>query len=220
MDVEDFQARAVGIDVGKVDGVAVTQARRVEPFAVVVDHAGPVDDLVLAVAVDVADAQVVVPLAAVRPIAGSAVVAVEGPDVRERAVPPVPGGEHGPRVVAAAHDHAGPRAVEVRDGREEAVDPVAAIVAPVGRPSPGRDVPGRGQRLAGRAFEDGEELRTIEDEARVVAVIRGGIADRRPRAVDRAVGRLADDLGLAVAIEVVDHELGVMSTFPDVLARG
>ena len=65
----------------------------------------------------------------------------------------------------------GPRPVEIGDGREEAVDPIAAVVAPVGRPSAGRDVPGRGQRLAGRAFEDGEELRPIEDEAGRVAVI-------------------------------------------------
>ena len=110
--------------------------------------------------------------------------------------------------------------VEVGDGREEAVDPVAAVVAPVGHSAPGRDILGRGQRLAGRAFENGEELRALEDEARGVAVIRVGVADRRPLAVDRPVGRLADDLGLAVAVEVIDHELGVVGAFADVLARG
>jgi hypothetical protein len=76
MDIKDFQAGSVWIDVGKVDGVAVSQARRVEAFAIVVDHAGPVHDLILAVAINVADAQVVVPLAAVRLVARGAVVAI------------------------------------------------------------------------------------------------------------------------------------------------
>ena len=48
-------------------------------------------------------------------------------------------------------------------------------------------------------------------------MIRVGVADRRPLAVDGPVGRLADDLGLAVAVEVVDHELRVVGAFADVL---
>ena len=39
------------------------------------------------------------------------------------------------------------------------------------------------------------------------------------RAVDGAVGRLAGDLGPAVAVEVVDHELRVVGAFADVLAQ-
>ena len=42
-----------GSMVGEVHRVAVAEAGRVQPLAVVVDHARAVDDLVLAVAVDV-----------------------------------------------------------------------------------------------------------------------------------------------------------------------
>ena len=45
--------------------IAVAEAGRVEPRAVVVDAHGPVDDLVAAVAVHVGDGEAVVPLAAV-----------------------------------------------------------------------------------------------------------------------------------------------------------
>ena len=46
-----------------------------------------------------------------------------------------------------------------------------------------------------------------------------GVADDLSSAVDGAVGGLADRSRPAVAVEVVDHELGVMGTFADVLAE-
>src|SRR5262249_16863547 len=103
VDVEDFEARVIGVDVREVERIAVPQARGVKPLAVIVDGAGAVDDLVPAVAVDVAHAQVVVPLAAIGAMARRPIVAIEGPDPSELPVAPVPGDEHRAGVVAAAH---------------------------------------------------------------------------------------------------------------------
>ena len=120
----------------------------------------------LAVAVDVGDAEAVVALAAIGAVAGRAVVAVERPAPGQLAVAPVPGGQHGARVVAAAHDDARPLAVEIGDAGEEAIDAVAVVVAPGGDLAARREVVGRGQRRAGRAVEDGEELRARRERSR------------------------------------------------------
>jgi hypothetical protein len=60
VDAEHLQPGAVRIQVGEVQRVAVAEARRVEPPAVVVDHAGAVHDLVPAVAVHVGHRQPVI----------------------------------------------------------------------------------------------------------------------------------------------------------------
>ena len=199
----------------------MAEAGRVEAGAVVVDRGRAVDDLVAAVAVHVADAEVVVALpapAGVR-VRRAGVAGVERPDVRERAVAPVPGREHRARVVAARHHQARPLAVEIRDGGEEAVDAVAVGVAPVADRA-ARDDVGRGrQRGAGLAVEDGEELGPGQDVARRVAPVGGGIADHGARAVNGAVRGLARDLGFAVAVEVVDDELRVVRARADVAAE-
>src|SRR5699024_2042984 len=70
VDGDDLETRAGGVDVADVHRVAVTQPGRVQAGAVVVDGRGPVDDLVLLVAVDVRDGQVVVPLTGVSLVAG------------------------------------------------------------------------------------------------------------------------------------------------------
>ena len=82
LNVEDFEARAVRVEVGDVHRVAVPEAGRVEALAVVVDHARAVDDLVPAVAVDVGDAEVVIALPAVVCDCLRR-VAVESPALRE-----------------------------------------------------------------------------------------------------------------------------------------
>ena len=61
--VEDLQARAVGQQVGQMDGVAMSEAHAVEQPAVVVAGRRAPDDLVLAVAVDIGDGEVVVAVA-------------------------------------------------------------------------------------------------------------------------------------------------------------
>ena len=76
LNVEDFEAGPRRVEVGKMQRVAVPEAGRVKPFAVVVDHARAVDDLV-SVAVHVADAEVVISLPRVAFIAF--VRAVESP---------------------------------------------------------------------------------------------------------------------------------------------
>ena len=83
-----------------------------------------------AVAIDIGHRQIVISLAAIVAVARRAVVAVEDPALGELAVAPVPGGQHGPRVVAAAHHQARPLAVQIGDAGQEAIDAVAVVVAP------------------------------------------------------------------------------------------
>src|SRR5215475_3484170 len=97
--------------------VAVPQAGRVKSLAVVVNHACAVDDLVSAVAVHVADAEVVIPLSAVALIAF--VRAVESPYARQLAVAPVPRDQDRTGVITPTHHQAGSPAVEIRYRREE-----------------------------------------------------------------------------------------------------
>src|SRR5215475_16209634 len=108
--------------------VAVPEAGRVKPLAVVVDHARAVDDLVPAVAVHVADAEVVIALPRVAHI--SLLRAVESPHAGQLAVAPVPRGQHRAGVITAAHHQARSFAVEISYGRQEAINAVAPTVAP------------------------------------------------------------------------------------------
>ena len=66
VDVENLEARPVGIHVGHMRRIAVAEASRINRFAVVVDAHGAVNDLVLPVAIDVGDAEVVVALTTIR----------------------------------------------------------------------------------------------------------------------------------------------------------
>src|SRR5580692_2522023 len=68
VDVEHFQPRSIGVDVREVKRVAVTQTRRVETGAIIVNTTGSIDDLIPAVIIDVADTQIMVPLPRERPI--------------------------------------------------------------------------------------------------------------------------------------------------------
>jgi hypothetical protein len=241
--VEDFEPRPPGVEVGEVQRVAVAEARRIEPLPVVVDDGGAVDDLVAAVRVHVADGEVVVALPAERLVARRAVFAVERPDARELPRAPVPGGQDGARVVAARHHEARAFAVEVSDAGEKTVNAVAVAVAPDGgqllgrrvelRRMARRDEVRRGEGRARQAVEDGEVLRPFEHVAGegVPPVAEGGegafgvapvgarVADDFAAAVRGAVGGLARDLGSAVAVEVVDHELRVVRALADVPAE-
>src|SRR5262249_56079795 len=84
--------------------------------------------LVPAVAVHVAYAEIVIALSRVAFI--SFVSAVESPHARQLAVAPVPRGQHRAGVIATAHHQARPFAVEIGDGREEAINAIAPTVAP------------------------------------------------------------------------------------------
>src|SRR5262245_59035793 len=77
--LEHCQARTLWVDVAEVHGVAVAQPGGVQALSIRTDDAGSVNDVVLAVAVHVADAEVVVALAAILAMRGRTVVAVKGP---------------------------------------------------------------------------------------------------------------------------------------------
>src|SRR5215467_8530079 len=171
--VEYFEAWPRRVEVGKMHRVAMPEAGRVKPLAVVVNHARAIDDLVPAVAVHVADAEVMIALPRVAFI--SFVSAVESPHARQLAVAPVPRGQHRAGVIAAAHHQARSFAVEIRDGREEAINAVAPTVAPdrlqfIGgrleiRRMPGRNVIGSGERRARHPVEDRQVFRPGQNVA-------------------------------------------------------
>ena len=195
----------------------MAQARRVEPGAVVVDGRRAVDDLVLPVGVDVGDDELVVALPGVALVPGF--VGVEEPAGAELLAVEVDRPEGRTRVVAAREDGAGVLAVEIGGRGEEAVHAVSVAVAPV------LDVPARHrvvdgvERRAALAVEHGEELRSLEDVALFVAVVGLAVADHGAGGVDGAVGRLHDQLGPAVGVEVVQLGLRVVRPGADVGAH-
>jgi hypothetical protein len=146
-------------------------------------------------------------------------VAVERPAPGQRAVAEVPGDDHGAGVVAAGHDDARPRAVQVRGAGQEPVDPVAVAVAPRRHGAARRHVVG-GRSIALPVWP----LNTVRNSGpdRMYPTSCGS---RRSRcrspagAVLGAVGGLHGDLGLAVAVVVEHLELGVVRAGPDVAAE-
>lgn len=136
----------------------MAEAGAKEGCSVVVDSAGPVDDLVHAVRVEVSDGEAVGALSAVGGEVSSGMAGVEGPALGELSVAPVPGCEDGAGVVAAAHDDARLFAVEIGESGDEAIDAVAVAVSPSGYGSAGRDVVGGGEGGAGGSVKDGEKL--------------------------------------------------------------
>ena len=211
-----LEAGTVGDEVADVQRVAVLETRVVERRAVVVDGQRAEHDLVESVAVDVGGHELVVALALVL-LAGH--VRVERPALDELAVDEVPRDDHGARVVAATHDERGVLAVEVRDAREEPVDPVAVGITPRTDRPPARLVVDRVDRRAGLPVEDGEVLGPAQDVAARVAVVGARVADHGADAVDRAVGRLERHLRAPVAVEVEHLELRVVRAGADVHAE-
>ena len=200
----------------------------VEARAVVVDAAGAVDDLVAAVAVHVADAQVVRALLLILDPLVAVGEGVEAPALGELAAAPVPGFQDGAGVVAAADQDARALPVEVAGTAEEAIHAVALEVAEGDLVLP-RDEIGARQLLAGRALDHGEEFRSVEDHAvgarlRVEVAVVGaavavGVADHGPVAELRAFGGLDGKFGLAVAVKVVQAHLRVVRALADVQAQ-
>ena len=217
-----LQLLAAGDHGAEMVGIAVAQAVAVEARAVVVDAAGAVDDLVAAVTVHVGGAEVVVALA-VPGIEGRVAVGVEEPFHREVLAVPVPGGEGGAGVVAAAHHRARADAVKVCDGGQVAVGTVGVAVTPGAVLAPVGDIVHRGHGGARTAVEDGQVFLARHDAAQrralVLAVVGVGIADDLAGPVDGRVGSLADEFCTAVAVQVIDDELRVVGACADVAAQ-
>src|SRR5262249_3975152 len=159
--LENFESGPVGVHIRHMKRVAVSQARREKPGPVIINRAGPVHNLVSSVAVHVAYAELVIALSSPRGvwIGRAGVARVEGPDVGERAVAPIPGREHGASVITSGHNEAGPLSVEISDARQEAIHAIAVTVAPIADSSARYDVARGGRSRAGLAVEDGQTLR-------------------------------------------------------------
>ena len=223
-----FQARTLGDHVSHVHGIAVLELRGVEAGAVVVDTAGAVNDLVAAVSIHIADAQVVGALLLIFDPFVVIREGIEAPAPGQFAAPPVPGFKHGACVVAAADQDARTLAVEVAGPAQEAVHAVALEVAEGDAVLTGDEV-GAGEFTARGAFYDREELRSLEDHAvsaglRIEVAVVGtavtvGVADHGAVAELGPLGRLDGQLGLAVAVEVIEDHLRVVRALADVQAQ-
>ncbi len=200
VDHEHLQAGTVRHVFADVQRVAVAQARAVHQRAVAPDGRCAIHDVVAAVAIGVRHRQPVGALAGGTLVGRD--VAVEHPALRQLSAAPIPGRHHGARVVAAREDRARARTIKVGHAAEEAVDPVAARIAPGRDVAAWRRVRAAGQRCPGTAVEHGQELGAFQDKAILVAVVGVGVADHLARAVHGAVGRLGHQLGAPVAVEV------------------
>src|SRR5262245_43311232 len=128
MDLEDFDARAALVHVRDMERIAMSQSGGIQAGSVVVDRRGSVNDLVLAVTIQIGNANSVGSLALVDTVPPSC--AVEFPTQRQLAVAPIVGRKPCFRVIAAGHYDAGAGAVEVRHRRQKAVHTVPIGVAP------------------------------------------------------------------------------------------
>ena len=238
---EKLQARTVRIHFRKVCRVTVAEAGAPESGAVVVNGAGAVGDLIFAVPVQIADADAVGALAGVGAIGGRTAAAVEGPALGQLPATPVPRSQKGAGVIATGKHAGGALAVQVGDGGEKPVEAVAVAVAPKGGEARTRGVvievvgvalgkeTGGGEFGAGESVKDRQELGTGEDVAAGIAVIVGIVEGRTHPALP--LGRAADvgsggvertgrapahDLGAAIPVEIVNHEIHVMRARADI----
>ena len=232
----------------QMHGIAMTEAGVVETAAVVVKGHGAIGDLVAAIAIDIADAQVVVALTGIAAPFGR--VGVEGPTHGEVLAVEVVGRDACTGVVTATEDGAEVLAVEVGAGGQEAVAAVGVVVAPATQFATFGDIVNGAEGAAGEAIEAGDPLRTFIDEAatRSLAVhlagptwtaellagvaiglvgygvgmtdmVGCGVAEDGTCAVDGAVAGAHEEFGTAVTIEVGDDEGGVVGAAADVAAE-
>ena len=108
---------------------------------------------------------------------------------------------------------------QVGDGGEETVGAVGFAVAPGCGVATLGDVGFGVEGTAGETVEDGEVVGARDDAAHGIAPVGQGVADDRALPVDGAVGGAAHQLGTAVTVEVVDHELGVVGAGADVFTK-
>ena len=125
--VPDIEAVVLGVG-NEVDGVAVAHAGVVESCAVVVNGHGTVCNLVVAVAIDIGNAQVVVALSGIR--APLRIIRVKHPSSLQRLTIPVPCHDDGAGVVATTEKSAWELSSQVSHACEVALRTVAALVAP------------------------------------------------------------------------------------------
>ena len=119
MTIPHLQLRALRVEGHQVDGIAMSHAGVIQSTSVIVHRHRSIGDLILAVAIHIGHAQVMVTLSCIAcPLGG---VRIESPAVLQFLAIPVPGGNHGPCVVAPAEDGRGTLPVEVAHARQHTV---------------------------------------------------------------------------------------------------
>src|SRR5688500_3233132 len=102
-----------------MERVTVTQPSRVQTSTVIIDHRCPIDDLVTAILIHVGYGQIVVSLPAISAVSWRAVIAVERPNLRQFALPPVPRRKDRAGVVTTAHHQARSNSIQICNAGQE-----------------------------------------------------------------------------------------------------
>ena len=216
MDIVKFKTRIVRIHVRKVHGVAMTEPGAVKERAVGLEGSCAKDNLVLAIAIEVAHGKVMVAFA-VESLAR--LVGRMFPAFLEVLAVKIVSDKVGHRVVAAVHDDTRMHAVKVGDGRKHAFAAVAVGIAPGIRNIALGPIVDGGHLLARISLEHRQVLVAAHNAACRGPVVLAPVANDFALAVDRAVGSLHHNFGNPVTVEVVDHELRVVCAGADVLAE-
>ena len=174
-------------------------------------------NLITAIPVDIHHTEIMVTLTTVFLMAGG--IGIEHPFHTEPLAVPGISGKHGTGVIATAHHRMRMNAIEIGHGGKETVAAVGIPVAPCADIATRRQVIHRIHRPACLAVEYGEILVPAHHAALERAVVGTAVTNDPPFAVLASIGGLADDFGLAVAVEVIDEELRVMRAGADVVAE-
>src|SRR5207248_751206 len=89
----------------------------------------------------------------------------------------------------------------------------------VPNPATRRDVIGGGKSGAGHAVEDGQEFWSIQHVTARVPIISSGVADDLALSIHGTIRSFADDFGFPITIQIINHELSVMSAFANISSK-
>ena len=138
----------------------MSEAGRVEPFAIMVDGARTVDDFITPVTVYVSYTEIMVSLFGILFISGD--VCIEYPMLIQFLSIPVEGSQYDTRVVTAAHHYAGTNTVQISDAGEKTVAAVGTRITPVFGISTGRDIVSSVKCFTGKSGEYGQIFVTFQ----------------------------------------------------------
>src|SRR6266542_2315247 len=209
-----------------MQGISMAQPCCVETLTVIIYSTGPIYDLIFAVAIDITNTEIVVSLASERLVTRRAIVTIEGPNTVELSVSPVPGSQHRPRIVPTSSHQAGPLTVQICNTCEKPIDAITVAIPPNSTQlftcrielcgMARRYVIGRSEFSAGPPVKDCEIFWSGENVSCGIVLSFSAltVASNGYR-----IGRFAGNLGSAITVQVVHHELCVVRSFANIFSQ-
>ncbi|CAM4514736.1 hypothetical protein PATY110618_27055 [Paenibacillus typhae] len=146
-------------------------------------------------------------------------VSIKCPALYQLAAGEIVSGQHSTCIVTAGHHHTRFHSVEIGNASEETVHTVTVSVTPCGNIASWRDIIHRGYSRSGLPVEQGQIFRTCQNISAVVAVILRTVTDYGALTVLGTVCCLDHNFSFAVAVQVIDHQLRIVGSGPDVHAK-